>query len=62
MTTAGQPAATINVTDVLETSPNGGLQIRVFTLSMLCLMVEQAYGPLPGYSLAPHAGELQLSP
>jgi len=31
-------------------------------LSMLCLVVERAYGPLPGYSLAPHAGELQLSP
>jgi hypothetical protein len=30
-------------------------------LSMLCLVVEQAYGPLPGRSLAQH-GELQLSP
>jgi hypothetical protein len=31
-------------------------------LSMLCLIVEHAYGPLPGYSLAQNAGELQLSP
>ena len=31
-------------------------------LSVLCLLVERAYGPLPGYSLAPTAGDLQLSP
>jgi hypothetical protein len=31
-------------------------------LSMLCLVVERAYGPLPGYSLVPNAGDLQLSP
>jgi hypothetical protein len=31
-------------------------------LSMLCLVVERAYGPLPGYSLVGTHGELQLSP
>jgi hypothetical protein len=31
-------------------------------LSMLGLIVERAYGPLPGYSLAQSQGELQLSP
>jgi hypothetical protein len=31
-------------------------------LSMLGLIVEQAYGPLPGYSLAQTHGDLQLSP
>ncbi len=40
MTTAGQAAATLNVTDVLETSPIGALQVRVFTLSMLCLIMD----------------------
>jgi AAHS family 4-hydroxybenzoate transporter-like MFS transporter len=40
MTMAGQPAATLNVTDVLESSPIGALQIRVFTLSMLCLIMD----------------------
>ena len=40
MTTAGQPAATLNVTDVLETSPIGALQIRVFMLCMLCLIMD----------------------
>jgi hypothetical protein len=29
---------------------------------MLGLIVEQAYGPLPGYSLAQTHGDLQLSP
>ena len=49
--------------------PNGGatgfrdlLIAATVLLSVLCLVVERAYGPLPGYSLAPHAGELQLSP
>jgi len=40
MTMAGQPATTLNVTDVLETSPIGTLQVRVFTLSMLCLIMD----------------------
>lgn len=31
-------------------------------LSVLCLICERAYGPLPGYTLVPNAGELQLSP
>jgi hypothetical protein len=31
-------------------------------LSVLCLISERVYGPLPGYALVPNAGELQLSP
>jgi hypothetical protein len=31
-------------------------------LSVLCLIVERSYGPLPGYSLVQNAGDLQLSP
>jgi hypothetical protein len=31
-------------------------------LSILCLISERAYGPLPGYSLVENAGDLQLSP
>jgi hypothetical protein len=52
-----------------ETEPERGsdgfrhlLIAATVALSMLCLIAERAYGPLPGYSLAPTAGELQLSP
>jgi MFS transporter, AAHS family, 4-hydroxybenzoate transporter len=40
MTTAGRAGNTLNVTELLETSPIGPLQIRVFTLCMLCLIMD----------------------
>src|SRR5204863_8003635 len=39
-----------NVTEVLETGLIGGLQIRVFTLSMLCLIMDGFDGQAMGYA------------
>jgi len=36
----GQPAATINLSDLLENSAVGPLQIRVFALCMICLIMD----------------------
>jgi AAHS family 4-hydroxybenzoate transporter-like MFS transporter len=40
MTTAGRAAGTINLTELLENSTVGPLQIRVFTLCMVCLIMD----------------------
>jgi AAHS family 4-hydroxybenzoate transporter-like MFS transporter len=40
MTTAGGAAEHINISELLENSTIGPLQIRVFTLSMLCLIMD----------------------
>ena len=40
MANPGSAAHQVNVSDLLETTPIGPLQIRVFTLSMLCLIMD----------------------
>lgn len=40
MTTPGRAAGTINLTELLENSTIGPLQIRVFTLCMVCLIMD----------------------
>jgi AAHS family 4-hydroxybenzoate transporter-like MFS transporter len=40
MHTPGPAASSVNLTELLENSPIGPLQIRVFTLSMLCLIMD----------------------
>ncbi len=40
MNTPGRAAETVNLSEILENSPIGPLHVRVFTLSMLCLIMD----------------------
>lgn len=45
-----------------DPGPRDVLIAAVLLMGVLGLLVEQRLGPTPGYSLAPTAGSLQLSP
>src|SRR5215211_5896943 len=62
MTTPGRAAGKINPADILENSPIGPLQIRVFILCMICLIMDGFDVQALGYAAPPIIREFGLPP
>src|SRR5215211_6370003 len=62
MTTPGRAAGKINPADILENSPIGPLQIRVFVLCMICLIMDGFDVQALGYVGAPILMEFGSAP
>src|SRR4051812_145871 len=62
MTTPGRVAVRINPAEILEHSPIGPLQIRVFVLCMICLIMDGFDVQALGYAAPPLIREFGLPP